>query len=286
MSIVKLLAENHIDPEAEAAYQFITQSSFIPNRHTHNFFEIFLVISGRVIHHINGEKQVLEEGSLVFVRDFDVHYYENCYTEKYHFINLAFLSSTLKSLLEYIGSGYPLESLLKPDNLQVVKLSVLDCQELRLQLESLAAISRADKQNMRSRLRILIFEIFTRFFTPEKQTNFQTMSWLENLKMEMKKNENFSVGIQAMQRLAQKHPDYLSRAWKKFDNKTPTEFVTELRLEFVANLLHHSDESILNIALAAGFENLSYFYHVFRKKFGTTPLTYRKLYMENTLRTT
>jgi AraC family cel operon transcriptional repressor len=237
------------------------------------------VVRGRVVHYINGKRQILEEGSFAFVRDFDIHYYEKCNNEEYHFINLVFLATTLQALFDYVGTGYPLDSFMKPEIVPVVQLSAFERQEVRSRLESLAAIPGADQQKMRSRLRILLLEFFTQFFIPEKQVKGKTLSWLENLKMEMKKIENFTEGITAMQRLSQKHPDYLSRAWRKFDNKTPTEFINELRLDYVANLLLHSDDSILNIALTAGFCNMSYFYNVFQRKFGTTPSAYRTSHM-------
>jgi len=43
-----------------------------------------------------------------------------------------------------------------------------------------------------------------------------------------------------------------------------------------ARLLKSSDESILMIAESSGFDNLSYFNRIFKRKYGSSPGAYRK----------
>ena len=49
----------------------------------------------------------------------------------------------------------------------------------------------------------------------------------------------------------------------------------------VSRLLVSSESSILDIAAESGFDNLSYFNRMFKKRFGMTPREYRKKFMEN-----
>ncbi|MFR7520402.1 MAG: helix-turn-helix transcriptional regulator [Mediterraneibacter faecis] len=55
-----------------------------------------------------------------------------------------------------------------------------------------------------------------------------------------------------------------------------TEYLNDYRLTMAARLLKSSDDSILMIADASGFDNLSYFNRIFKKKYGVSPGTYRK----------
>ena len=71
-------------------------------------------------------------------------------------------------------------------------------------------------------------------------------------------------------------PEHLSRVFRKYLNETPTDYINELRLNYAANLLSNSDENIPFISMEAGFENLSHFYHLFKKKFNTSPAEFRK----------
>ena len=55
------------------------------------------------------------------------------------------------------------------------------------------------------------------------------------------------------------------------------EYLNEYRLTMASRLLLSSDASILDIANEVGFDNLSYFNRLFKKRFLTTPSNYRKL---------
>lgn len=55
-----------------------------------------------------------------------------------------------------------------------------------------------------------------------------------------------------------------------------THYLNDYRLQAAAKLLGESDDTILEVASAAGFENLSYFNRAFKKKYGMTPGQYRK----------
>ena len=55
-----------------------------------------------------------------------------------------------------------------------------------------------------------------------------------------------------------------------------TEYLNDYRLAMAARLLKSSDESILMIAEESGFDNLSYFNRIFKRKYGVSPGSYRK----------
>lgn len=57
--------------------------------------------------------------------------------------------------------------------------------------------------------------------------------------------------------------------------KTPVEYLNELRISRAKNLLVNTQDNILQIALQSGFESLSTFYTQFRKVAGVSPKEYR-----------
>jgi len=122
----------------------------------------------------------------------------------------------------------------------------------------------------------LLADIFSRYFTHEEDSvNEIIPGWLVKLKSEMEKKENFVLGINKMYELCERTPEHLSRSFKKYFNESPTDYITNLRLNYAANLLSNSDEDITNISMDCGFENLSHFYHLFKKKFDTSPKEFR-----------
>lgn len=57
---------------------------------------------------------------------------------------------------------------------------------------------------------------------------------------------------------------------------TLSEFVNDLRLSFIANMLKNSNHDIADIVFDSGFGNLSWASDLFKKKYGVTMSEYRK----------
>ena len=74
--------------------------------------------------------------------------------------------------------------------------------------------------------------------------------------------------------------NYMIRIFKQSVGKTPIEYLNNLRLKKSRALLYE-DLSITDVALSVGFKETSYFISCFKKKYGTTPLAYRKTYQKN-----
>lgn len=92
----------------------------------------------------------------------------------------------------------------------------------------------------------------------------------------MKTPENFIPGLKRMQQLSGYTPEYLCKVFRKHLDRSPTEFINELRINHAARLLADSGESIAELAYRLNFQSLSRFYHLFRKQYSSTPAEYRK----------
>lgn len=55
------------------------------------------------------------------------------------------------------------------------------------------------------------------------------------------------------------------------------QYLNEYRLNIACQMLRESSDSILNIAAMTGFDHLSYFNRIFKRKYGVTPGEFRKL---------
>lgn len=64
--------------------------------------------------------------------------------------------------------------------------------------------------------------------------------------------------------------------FKKYINKTPNEFLIDLRLRKGMDLLINSDMTIIEISFDVGFSSASYFTEMFHKYYNSTPKEYRK----------
>ena len=77
------------------------------------------------------------------------------------------------------------------------------------------------------------------------------------------------------------HPDNLSKQFKTYTGKKLGDYIYELRIIEAAKRLIETDDNIIDIAFAVGFESLRTFNRVFPKIMGITPDKYRKQHMES-----
>ncbi|MBR5518219.1 MAG: AraC family transcriptional regulator [Clostridia bacterium] len=71
--------------------------------------------------------------------------------------------------------------------------------------------------------------------------------------------------------------DYFRRCFKEDFNKTPLEYLTELRIELGKKLLKQTAfQGVENVALQCGFKDIFYFSKAFKKHTGVSPNAYRK----------
>lgn len=64
--------------------------------------------------------------------------------------------------------------------------------------------------------------------------------------------------------------------FKEYTNTTCKKFINKCRLESSREMLRETDDTVLNIAIASGYNNISLYNREFKKIYGITPLEYRK----------
>ncbi|MBK6449463.1 MAG: helix-turn-helix domain-containing protein [Saprospiraceae bacterium] len=74
-----------------------------------------------------------------------------------------------------------------------------------------------------------------------------------------------------------------SHFFRKYTNKSFTEFLTDVRIGHTCKLLLSTDETISQIAYRSGFNNIANFNRLFKKNKNCTPLEYRQRHKEKTI---
>ena len=70
---------------------------------------------------------------------------------------------------------------------------------------------------------------------------------------------------------------HFNQLFKDHYGQTPHAYILNRRLEKAASMLKTSSQSVLDIAMAAGFGSISSFYASFRRVYGVSPARYREL---------
>lgn len=102
---------------------------------------------------------------------------------------------------------------------------------------------------------------------------------VENLKKVLQYiGEHYSLPIRLFElaELVNMNEQYFCRYFKKNIGKTITEYINVIRVEKAATALAETEDKIIDIAAACGFDNIGYFIRRFKKEKGMTPSEYRK----------
>lgn len=240
--------------------------------HYHNYFEFFLTMSEGTVQLINGETQHIPPHALVFIRDRDVHGYTK--EGKFSFINLAFNSSVVECLKEYFGDS--MDALIDKEMPPTVILSDNDYHHIMKRLDSLMSLDVHEIKRKNTRMKLIITELIS-FFLEEDTSDLDNLAphWLQNLMTILKEPEYFGKRLTDMSTITGKSTEHISRSFKKYLGITASEYQNEQRLIYAANLLINTNLSIIDICFESGFQNLSYFYRRFKKRFSESPQSFR-----------
>jgi AraC family cel operon transcriptional repressor len=255
--------------------------------HSHDFGEICIILKGQINHHVNGRTDLLTGGTLVFIRPDDSHSFQQYKQESCELVNFAFDTAIIDDLetylhndkLRWMWEGHPTPP--------TYKVSVSEGDELSVQLLTINTLQITDVVSAGLRIRKILADLFITYIlsmpkygVPETKEK-DVPKWLVRLCNSMKKDENLRGGLKKLQEMAACTPEHLCASFRKYLNKTPTEFLNELRVNKAARRLVEGDEKVMAIAYDLGFRSQSRFYQVFRKHYNVSPARYRALSQQN-----
>lgn len=245
--------------------------------HNHDFYEYFFITSGTIGHIIDGKKEVLNQGSLVFIRPHDCHGFYQVSGEDFEVINVTIAVSELKRLEEHIGRN--MDELIKLDNPNPsIKLSESTFQSMIDAHNFLYfhPINPGMDGELQHRMRFLFMRVCELFLYFGIHEDDSTKKWLEKSMATMNSPKNIEEGLPALLNITGFSHGHLCRLMDKYFNITPNAYIIELRLNHAANLLRYSQMSVNEISEKVGYTSKSHFMKIFKEKYGHTPLQYRK----------
>ncbi len=254
--------------------------SFSAISHWHDDLEFIYIISGHMWYHINEEIVLLEEGNGIFVNSCQLHYGFSKDQTECHFVCILFHPDFLspnRYIEDYYVSpiihdgAYPFVLLKKEiawqkqvlDQIeQAAKLEHLESPALWMQHSALSIyialsenLPKTDTKNIVPDQTRLLLKLMIRFIQ-EHYTEKVTLKQIAD-----------SVGISKSQ---------CRILFQRHTSKPPIEYLTEFRLQQALALLNNTDKSIIEIALESGFSGSSYFCEMFKRKYGLSPMQFRK----------
>ncbi len=116
-----------------------------------------------------------------------------------------------------------------------------------------------------------------------EDAGFEVMTLLRERKVEEAKNyvrehlsEPEALRLSVMARALATSPFHLSRTFSLTEGETLQDFIMRARMERAAHLLRETERTVLDICGEVGLNSPSHFTKEFRRRYGMTPLKYRR----------
>lgn len=264
---------------------------YIGIRHKHEYIEVVYVVSGRAIHEIGDKVYRVKRGDLFIINRNTPHVFRCEEGQKEPFVayDLMFTPEFFDSSI----SGYhPLDALnqsfmfhsLFSGRKEMPPFFSISGNEYTAFGELFHKIFREHsecKKGYREIIRAYLLELIITIFrldeaTAKQEGNLRIRQVVEFVLDYINRNYASKISVGQLAQMVYLNPDYLGRVFRDLTGATITETIQKVRIEHVCALLSSTKQSISNIASSCGFDDMKFFYSVFKKRMGVLPGEYRK----------
>ncbi|MCR5053273.1 MAG: AraC family transcriptional regulator [Lachnospiraceae bacterium] len=252
--------------------------------HWHGEMEIIYIKKGKGIVEVDFKEYDVSAGTLCFIVPGQIHSIRQKEDLSMEYENIIFDLSIVKSgPMEKLSVDYfsPLEKgrLTLPTVITADHPSYRDITSCVDGMDTICmTFPKAYELALKSGLLRLFFILFS-FCSHEKRDNRHEKN-MEKIRPVIKYVENHYSEELSTRDMAKKAGLSESHFMKFFKTTMGVPFLyylNDYRLTMASRLLLSSDDSILTIASDCGYDNLSYFNRLFKRRFGMTPRDYRKV---------
>lgn len=263
---------NMASPFKDVSVAFHWLNTEYPTMHTHEHWEILVVMSGSILHEINGHKQTLNRGDAFLIRPQDKHCLHKNYAsnEPYQHINFIIESEFAHKLLSIYDDYDELLNMNDYIHFLLNDSDIIDLYERALLAQNLS------KKEYEEYSKLIVSYVLIKFFEQKKLFNSEYPAWLNNFIVYISSPSNFGKTVQELAKNTSYSYSRLARIFKNYTGETIVDFVNDKKMQYAKRLLRSTDLTTLQISDQIGYTSLSSFNHLFKKTFGITPSAYRK----------
>lgn len=244
--------------------------------HWHLEYELILVLSGRFHLSLDGKQYVLEAGDSAWISDGAIHggEPENCVYECVVFDLAALLRDTplctksAKEFLTHSGSYTgKLEKGSVAAHLADKIFETMEKEQYGYEWVTIGLLWQLMGNMIKKRNNVELNYNHSR----------QQISKLKAVLAYIRDNYDTQITLEELSDIAEMSPRYFCRAFSAMTGKTPIAYLNYYRIECAGEFIRLTDNSITDIAMSCGFNDMSYFSKQFKRYKNLTPSQYRKV---------
>jgi AraC-like DNA-binding protein/mannose-6-phosphate isomerase-like protein (cupin superfamily) len=255
--------------------------------HSHNFIEMIFVYSGQCRQMINGKKVTLQEGDVCFLDTNVKHSIEtakendiiiNCIMRPSYF-DTAFLGRLSEN---DVLSGFFIRSIYqtKEFNEYIIFPFQKSSKIKQLMVDILCEYfdkTLCSTEVINSYIIVLFAELLRSYKNTINEQNFYSLKNIKISDIILYIENNYKTAtLESTAKHFYFNSSYLSTIIKKLTGQNFLDILHEIKIKNAYILLRNSDISIAEVANHVGYSNMSFFYKIFKNKYGVTPAKFRK----------
>lgn len=253
--------------------------------HKHDYIEVNYVYNGELMQTVGGKPITLKKGELLFLNQHIEHEIKACGTDDI-VINFIIRPPFFDFIFSFLSSENTVSDFLlnsfynSTQNGQFLYFKVAEVQSIQELLGKMIFEimypSTFSDSSIKLYMGLFIIELIKNSDRMEKKEEASINHYLvvESLKYIEDQFKDASL-YELADQLKQSHYG-LSKTIKKVTSRTFKDLLQERRLEKAKELLEGTDMPIGAIVQQVGYDNISYFYRIFKGKYGQTPKEYRE----------
>ncbi|MBD8068622.1 AraC family transcriptional regulator [Bacillus sp. PS06] len=254
-------------------------------KHKHNYIEINYVYNGSLTQKVGNETITLKKGELLFLNQHIEHEISACAKEDI-ILNFIIQPQFFEFIFSYLSSNNIISDFLinsiynNTQSGQFLYFAVAEVEEIQELLEKIIVEimkpSFLSDSTSKLYMGLLLLNLIKHSdkIAQTKEELSQPYILVESLKYIEERYPTASL-FELAEMLHQPHYS-LSKYIKKATKFTFKELLQEKRLSKAKELLESTKLSVTSIAEQVGYDNISYFYRIFKNKYGYTPKKYRE----------
>ena len=256
--------------------------SFVPT-HWHEEMELIVIKKGRGKVSIDLIPAEVSAGDMIFVLPGQLHSIEPARGLSMESENIFFKPALLRAanqdlcyrefLQPFFGGLTDFSAHVTPDH--------PDYRQLSFCIEQIDFLCDTRPEGYQLAVKGLLFQLFFLLIS-HSQANLPSpgsKKSLDKIKLILSySQENYArpISIREISAICFYSESHFMKFFKDCMGISFTQYLNDYRLQIAAQLLKETEDNILEVAAATGFENLSYFNRAFKKKYGMTPGRYRE----------
>lgn len=251
------------------------------NMHWHHQFEFIVIKKGEGIVAVDEDVYRVKEGDIVSVLPGQVHAIEAEVHMEYE--NIIFSLDILESLQE---DAYIREKIFMPLKTGSVSIPNPICASLPYYediMTSIQAIDAVSDRNspcapllIKANLLTLFFTLSTHFKTPLPSYKGPYAKPVKDALQYIHDHYREKISLREVADISGFSLVHFMRIFKSAVGDTFLHTLNDYRLDTACYLLKNTDDSISDVAMKCGFDNLSYFIRLFEKRYKMTPGKFRR----------